>query len=365
MENQNKNTLSKKLVDESLNVDSTNPTKPYVTAESLFNTEQYGPDFLNMADPAALLNTERYQSDMFKYGPEVLGNLSSPEPGIVDSGYNPMRSSVDTLDIDKRLTLQLTTPSDEVLPISDPILSNVKKSNFERYYRNPKYNELGFHPYQNNEPFYNANSSKMDDLARAYNQLGRQFCTGFFASYNAIGDMFDGDGYVTSPDLVGASSMEDAMRIGSTSRGGAFGTVTNLGLSFGYTAGIITNIALEELVLAAGSTAISMTGAGAPAGFGAFLAGTGRNLYRTAQSIGNVFDGIRYASASRALAKSFNNIQTARQVFKGGLGFAGRVFAPEVTNAITKWKTTGNTAQNLLKVIIFLEQYTEILDKLI
>ena len=229
-----------------------------------------------MADPAGLLNVDRYTQDMFKYGPEVLANLTAPDPGIVDIGYNPSKPRLEDLSITDQI--KNWTPTENPLEPLPTIYGNIKEMGFDRAYAHPKFNELGFTPYADTESYYNANSSKLDDLTRAYNQFGSQFGTGLTAAWNSIADMFDGDGYIDSPDLEGAYAMEDAMRIGSTSRGGAFGTLTNVGLSFGYTAGIITSIAIEELILAGGSAALASTGVGAPTGAGAFIAGTGRNF---------------------------------------------------------------------------------------
>ena len=345
MENIDTNNLSKEIDKNSTSTLPTNNSSPYMTTEALFDSRQYGEDFLNMADPAALLNVARYQSDMDKYGPEVFANITAEDPGIVDMGYNPAKKELSIAD---QLKLSASTPTTNILPVSDPIYSSMKEVNFERYYEHPSYNELGFHPYQNNESLYNTNSSKMDDLSRAYNQFGNQFGTGLTATWNSVTDIFSGETF--KPDFVGARSMEDAMRIGSTSRGGLFGTVTNVGLSLGYTAGIITSIALEELALAAGSSAISMTGAGAPAGVGAFIAGTGRNLFRTGKALTNLFDIPRYLSAARAALKTVNNIDNARDFFRVGAQVGGKIFAPEVTAAIENWKTTGNTVQNLFNV---------------
>ena len=231
-----------------------NQASPYITAESLFDTRQYGEDFLNMADPAGLLTVDRYQSDMFKFGPEVHANLTAPKVGLADIGYNPSKKKYDELNLIEQLQLDAEAPKNYSQPVQSPVYGNIKEMNFDRFYAHPKYNELGFKPFADNETYYNANSSKIDDLTRAYNQFGSQFGTGISASLNSVMDMFDGDGYIGQPDLEGAYAMEDAMRIGSTSRGGAFGTLTNVGLSFGYTAGIITSIAIEELILATSST---------------------------------------------------------------------------------------------------------------
>ena len=348
---QNNTPLSEKLSEEKVPGSVANITQPYVTAKDLFDTRQYGEDYLKMADPAGLLSVQRYKSDMFKFGPDVFANLQAPDPGLADVGFNPGgKSETSDLSLADQLVLAAQTPTKYSQDIKNPVYGNIVNMNFDRQYNHPSYSELGFKPYADNESYYNANSSKLDDLTRAFGQFGKQFGTGLTASWNAIGDMFDGDGYIDQPDLDGAFNMEEAMRIGSTSRGGAFGTVTNVGLSFGYTAGIITSIAIEELILAAGSAALTSSGVGAPGGVGAFIAGTGRNLFRAGRQIANLFDVKRYASAGMAMARTLNDVKNARQLFNGTAQAVGKIFAPEVTRAISEWQTTGNAAQNLFNI---------------
>jgi len=350
MENQDPQSLQENIKDNNPQVDLINNAKPYKTIQSLMDTEQYGPDFLNMADPAALLNVDRYQSDMFKYGPEVIGNVSSNDPGLLDIGYNPTKTQISDLGPIEQLKAAAIQPSGNDLVATSPDYGNIKNSNFDRFYASPNYNKLGFNVYANNESNYNANSSKVDDLGRAWDQLGSQFWIGAGSSYRSIADLIDGDGYFSAPDLVAANTMEDAMRIGSTSKGGAIGLLTNTGLSFGYTAGIIASIAVEELVLAMGSAALASTGVGAPAGFAAFVAGTGRILYQGGKSIANLFDVKRYASAGETIARSLNDADNAKQLFFGGAEAFGRFVAPETTFAIKNWQTSGNAAQNLFNI---------------
>ena len=56
MENIDTNNLSKEIDKNSISTLPTNNSSPYMTTEALFDSRQYGEDFLNMADPAALLN---------------------------------------------------------------------------------------------------------------------------------------------------------------------------------------------------------------------------------------------------------------------------------------------------------------------
>ena len=117
-----------------------------------------------MADPAALLNVDRYQRDMFKYGPEVIGNVSSNDPGLLDIGYNPTKTQISDLGPIEQLKAAAIQPSGNDLVATSPDYGNIKNSNFDRFYASPNYNKLGFNVYANNESNYNANSSKYDDF---------------------------------------------------------------------------------------------------------------------------------------------------------------------------------------------------------
>ena len=94
---------------------------------------------------------------------------------------------------------------------SPGIRFGLKSSNFDRYYNHPKFQELGFHPYADNESYYNANSTWWDENARMRSQWTKIFTTGFMSTYDAIGDWIRGDGYL-SPDTDGSEVFEDAMR---------------------------------------------------------------------------------------------------------------------------------------------------------
>ena len=115
--------------------------------------------------------------------------------------------------------------------------------NFERYYNKGAYSYLGFNPYIDNEKNYNENSSAWSDL----NDMHTQF-------YNLAGLGFSTVLPVNS-DREEAEMYERASNIGSTSRGGVFGTVGNTFLNFGYTAGLLTEIAAEEVAMSLATAA--------------------------------------------------------------------------------------------------------------
>lgn len=110
---------------------------------------------------------------------------------------------------------------------------------FDRYYSHPAYNRLGFNPYVDNESNYNKNSTKFEDFQRSTSQWGKLFGIGFSSAFTG------------KSSVQQALDYEDASRIGSTSRGGAFGTLNNAYLNSGYTIGLMGEIAVEEVALGA------------------------------------------------------------------------------------------------------------------
>jgi len=139
-------------------------------------------------------------------------------------------------------------------------MNNMK---YERYALHPKFDKLGFNPFIDNEAKYNANSTWWDDISRASTQWGSLAAIGF--------------GLGPSSDREEAKIYERANAIGSSTRGGLGGFVTNLYLNSGYTMGLMGEIILEEIALA-GVTAL--TGGAGAAGA---AARTGYNMSRLAR----------------------------------------------------------------------------------
>jgi len=102
--------------------------------------------------------------------------------------------------------------------IASPDFAGMTQTNFMRYYEHPKFQELGWKPYADNEAYYNANSTIYDDMSRMWGQFGSLVGTGFMSGYRAIGDAVTGGSNVV--DLKSANEFEDAMAIGNSSRGG-------------------------------------------------------------------------------------------------------------------------------------------------
>ena len=84
----------------------------------------------------------------------------------------------------------------------------IRESNFDRYYASNLYDQLGFHPYRNNEEIYNSKSTFWDENQRARKQAWNTFQTGFTSTYDAIGDWMDGN--YTGADTDGGQAFVDA-----------------------------------------------------------------------------------------------------------------------------------------------------------
>lgn len=175
---------------------------------------------------------------------------------------------------------------------------------FERYYNHPKFKELGFNPYLDNEARYNNASSFGDDFRRTWGQWKAMTGIAFSDATN-----FGGGNFSTS-DRDAARAMERAMAIGSSTRGGIGGFVNNTFLSSGYTVGIMEEIILEEAALWAG-TALSGGALGETA-----LARTGVNIGRLVKSVFTASEWTKKANRVVHALDKLSDVNTARQVYQ-------------------------------------------------
>lgn len=315
----------------------------FTPIESLFDTEI-------IDNQIALLDQERVDAikamgDIISTSNvQTVGNYADINPSYSSNTYDPVKQQNPIAPSDKEYLQSIANaPIDKSdLPgIVAPQYASAKQTQFLRYYNHPKFNKLGFSPYANNEEYYNANSTMWDDLSRMGGQFTSLVGSAFKSAYRSYGDLFDSDSYFTGPDTTTAEEFEEAMMIGSSSRGGVFGFTNNLLLNSAYTFGTISSIAVEEAALA-----LVVAGTG---GAASPLAGL-----RTTQNIGRLgalTTSIGTAlNASRNFAKGLNNVDRAfdfRRAVKSGLNFGADIIAPQTAATIRNWKTTANTAQNL------------------
>lgn len=205
---------------------------------------------------------------------------------------------------------------------------------FERYYNSPKFKELGFNPYVDNEAKYNGASSFTDDFRRTWGQW--QTLVGLGAR--------DAFSFGPASDTKFAKDFEKAMAIGTSNRGGMGGFVNNLFLNSGYTFGIMGEIIAEEVALW-GATALTGGATGELA------------LTRTAENAGRLFSGLFKAEewvkkankVTQALDK-LADVNTARQVFSGlGAGAigTGKFIAKNTAGETVNFLSNFNNLENL------------------
>ena len=173
------------------------------------------------------------------------------------------------------------------------------------------FNKLGFHPFRDNEAIYNAGTSGWADAKRMMvHSFWPMFTHAFKSAPKSLGKMLQGD---FSPDLEGARLSEEQSAIGYSSRGGFGSWLNNTGMSFAYTAGVITEALAEEGVLLA-ATALT-EGAAAPALFAATANNARKipSLIKGLNTAENAIDGMKAMNAtlnglkSPSAARSFWN----------------------------------------------------------
>ena len=123
--------------------------------------------------------------------------------------------------------------------------------NLDRYKDSPAYKKLGFSVLRDNEEYYNANSSWLDDARRAFklHNFGAGFAQGFVSNYEGLSTI--GSGNMFNPAAIdrrkGILAEEAAARSMST-RGGFGQSAINIPYNLNYTLGIVTSIVAEDLL---------------------------------------------------------------------------------------------------------------------
>lgn len=181
------------------------------------------------------------------------------------------------------------------------------KSNVERYqaYGEETFNKLGFNPLvDDNEDYYNANTSRLQEWKRMFGQFGALSSTAFTSGYRSIANSL-AEGDVLALDDEGNDVFSEANRIGASTKGGFTGFATNLTLNAAYSIGITANILFEEAAIWAGGALLSpLTGGTSLAGAGALQVAETANI---ASKMGRVKKALNIAFGGSELAKVATN----------------------------------------------------------
>jgi len=185
-------------------------------------------------------------------------------------------------------------------------------TNFDRYYNTPRvYSQVGFSPFRNNERIYNNNMTWWDGFKRASGQSLVQASVSFKGAlpWNA----WDGE----YSDVEGAKRVERSSAIGMDTRGGFGAWTNNTMMNFGFTYGILAEIAAEELALFGLSFVPGMQGLAAGR--------TASNVRRLMMNLGPV---------GRAVNVTADFVKNAREI-ENMRGIWGAVKASKIPRIVT------------------------------
>ena len=330
--------------------------QPYIPIEEMFNTPEYDQYISNM-DPAEAEQIDWAKADIDKYGIEAMANMAVSRPSVSADTFDPVLQSLPpSADVPNSFErsmedalgaglIEVNTPAAPGQGIVQPIVSGIRQSSFMRYYNHPQYARLGFSPYANTEEYYNTNSTGSDVRARTWDQFLGLVGTGFMSSYRSLGDIFSGN--PGAPDLESAREFEDAMMIGNSNTPGWKGSANNLLLNSGYTFGIISSIALEEVILFGAAAAQGGLNPASDAALAASLASIPARIMRGTMAGRALNQGFKY---TRSMVGQLRNAEKAKDFFtaaNSGRQFTGKIFFPETTAAIRNIKTAQQGAANL------------------
>ena len=328
--------LKDRIIKDAVDVNPIDTSLPYSSIDDLI------PDMRNQVSDEYDRSVSMYKGLMDGISASTLANISGGAQASVINAAPPIQpGSAEALDDiwSKPLETQVELPN--------VLWANSRAINFDKVYASDIFSDVGFTPYANMDKVLNANETSGDYLGRMIPQLQRLFRSGRFSNYRSAADVFDGS-YLSDPDLEGAFTMEDGMRIGGSTTGNLGGFLGNTALNWGYSAGIIYQIAVEE-VIGAGVAALASvpSGGGSLAAYGALTLKNLATLTRLPKTIMNGF------KASANLFKNFNNIRYSKDfwdIARTGGNFTAKLISPEMAHTIKNWKTTGNTFQNAYNI---------------
>jgi hypothetical protein len=297
------------------------PTQPgpQFTAEDIRSRLSAINNYINTNQPQILAGIKQGQADQANYISQfknytgtatpqinkvqnlVSGNvMSGPNPGLKQVNI-PTAEYVDALM--NKSKIEQATKSDPYF-FARPTSFNASKYglNYDRYYSHPKFKELGFSIYRDNESVYNANSSWFDDFRRMGSKwlgLAWQGGSGLFKNWGTFG------AYGEAED---AAQMENDLSVAMSSKGGAGAWATNFLANSAYTMGIMAEIGLEEGVLmAAAPFTGGATGVVGAARFGQNVSRLGKSMKIMAETLKNAEKAKSFWTGAKGAASSIGN----------------------------------------------------------
>lgn len=298
------------------------------TAEDIKNRLNSINSYLNAYRPEVLSGITKAQQDQSELinrvkSPEFTGTSSIPKiqnliSGNTITGPNPALRPFNLPDINY-VTALVDKTKIETASTSDPYKYATPTAfnatsaghNFDRYYSHPKFQELGFNIYRDNERAYNANSTWLDDFGRMRGKwvsLAYQGASGLFKNWGKFG---------AAGAIDDAAQMENDLSIAMSSKGGAGAWTTNFLANSAYTMGILGEMAVESAILY-GATAFT---GGSSAAVG--TARLGSNIKRLGASMKIMAETLAKADKARSFWTAARGAGTS--VAKGLLPFTDAI----------------------------------------
>lgn len=174
----------------------------------------------------------------------------------------------------------------------------------DRYYENPGFNDLGFNPYIDMESYYDKNTNAWDTFKRSQKQWNKLF------------------GLAWESMTGGVSAGTEADKYGEASRIGSTGNMLNdTYINSGYTIGLMSEIAVEEVALGA-LTYLTEGAAGEVA-----VARTAQNVGRLGKAFKTVGQFGKTTTRTLDRLKDLRDVGKARNVWEG-VKNTGKAFNP-------------------------------------
>jgi hypothetical protein len=298
------------------------------------------PDNINLLMSSAGIPAEPANApeDLFA---KQLQESFKPTPTDPKKGYTPADAANETLNQFLRKDLGNFQTSPVITPYTYDAGIN-SSSFYDKYkaYGNETFDRIGFSPFKNNDAEFNAGTGFMSEYKRSItHSMAPLFARGFTSGVKSLGRALQGD---FGDDPEEATGYARAAAIGNSTKGGFVGFTNNLGVSFAYTAGIVSEAITEEIV-GMGITAFT----GAPTG-----AVTTYRLLNAGRRVAEGLEGIKTISnVTEASFKTGKYLQELNALHKTRELFAASKAAEKTANFGKKFVNFVNPLSNTTDAI--------------
>ena len=324
------------------------------------------PNSTNTIEPVDILELGYDPNYLQTVDDEYLDMVTTIAPYMPASNYNPggIESAVKPqFSTDDWFSANTVFDKPKQRDVKPRQAFSIRDTNFDRFYNHPKFSQLGFNPYRDNDSYYNENSTWGDNWSRMWTQFANNFEPGF-TMFGLVGNEGIGNMFNLDPDAEDAVKMAEAMRIGNDTSGGFGASVTNFTLNSAYSLSIMASIAAEELAMWGATAALAAatpftggtSGAAAVATGAAATARTATNAAKFSRMLARLGDATAVGRAfkgGRSMIQALRATDGARDFWtaaKTGKNTLGRIFLPETMQALRTFEATKDAGNAMVKL---------------